>query len=71
MDYFKLGFGVFFIVLGCISLYAYITKNEKLFWKKDRMIKFWGEKLGTTIHFIGYVIFPILLGIFLVVTQFI
>jgi hypothetical protein len=56
-------------VLGCISLFAYITKNEKLFWKKDRMIKVWGEKLGTAIHFTGYVIVPIVLGILLIIAS--
>ena len=69
MDMFKLFFGLFFIVLGLISLYGYITKNEKLFWKKNKMISFWGKELGTTIHFIGYVIIPIIVGAYLIIKE--
>mgnify|MGYP001575821299 FL=1 len=48
-------------------MYAYITKNEKMFWKKERMIKFYGKTLGTLIHFTGYVIVPIAFGIYLII----
>jgi len=69
MDYWNLIFGIFFVVLGCISLYAYLAKNEKLFWKKERMIKFWGKKLGTCIHFVGYVLVPVIVGAYLIITS--
>ncbi len=58
------------VLLGLASLYGHITKNEKFFWKKDRMKKFWGEKLGTIIHFVGYVIAPIAFGIFMLIKEF-
>lgn len=67
MDMFYLILGIIFIILGFISIYAYVTKNEKMFWKKQRMIKFYGKTLGIIMHFTGYVIVPIAFGIFLII----
>ncbi len=58
-------FAILSLVIGLVSLFGYVTRNEKLFWKKKYMQKFWGEKLGTAIHFTGYVIAPILFGLYL------
>jgi hypothetical protein len=69
MQIFGLILGIFFAVLGCLSLIAYATKNEKMFWKKDHMIKLWGRKLGTLMHFVGYVIVPIGFGIYLIISS--
>jgi len=61
--------GIGLLVVGLGSLHAYITKNEKMFWKKKRMIKFWGKKRGTFIHFTGYVIVPIISGLYILFTE--
>lgn len=55
-------FGIVFLVFGIISLIGYITKNKKMFTKKDRFKKVYGEKGGTIFHFIKYVVSPIILG---------
>ena len=70
MNYFKLFFGIFLVVCGIGSLYAYVTKNEKMFWKKKPMIDFWGEKWGTRLHFTSYVIVPLILGPILIYISF-
>ena len=66
MDIGLLIFGIVFFALGGVSAFAYITKNNKLFWKRERMIAFWGKKAGTIIHFIGYVIVPMVFGLYLI-----
>ena len=37
-----------------------------MFWKRKYIIKFWGEKLGKIIHFVGYVIVPIVVGVYFI-----
>ena len=69
MNIFYLIFGILAVILGLSSLFAYITKNEKLFLKKKRMTEFWGRSLGIVIHFIGYVIVPIAAGLFLIIRE--
>ena len=65
----EIGFGIFFLAIGLLSLYGYITKNETMFWKRNYFIKFWGEKIGKILHFIGYVIVPIIVGLYFILTN--
>ena len=69
MDQVKVAFGGFFLILGIISLFAYVTKAEYLFSKKLMMKSLGGNNAGTAIHFIKYVIIPIVFGASLIVTQ--
>lgn len=63
---FKLVMGIVFLVIGFVSAFGYITKNEKLFSKKEKIKEAFGEKAGVAFHFIRYVITPIVLGIVLI-----
>lgn len=58
--------GIAAIGYGAFTLYAHITKNNKFFWKIEPMKKFWGEKVGTAIHFVSYVIVPLVIGVYIV-----
>jgi hypothetical protein len=66
---FKLVMGIIFLVLGCVSAFGYITKNEKLFSKKEKIKEAFGEKGGVAFHFIRYVITPIALGAVLIASE--
>ena len=55
--------GAFFVIIGIISLFGYITKNEKMFSHKEWYNKTFGAKLGVILHFGRYVITPLVLGI--------
>lgn len=60
-------FGIVFLVLGLLSLVAYIAhfagvKLPISFWKLKPMQDRWGKVPGTILHFTGYVIVPIVLG---------
>jgi hypothetical protein len=63
-------FGLAFIVLGLISVAGYIVyfagaKLPVLFWKLKPMQDRWGKIPGTIMHFLGYVIVPIVFGVLL------
>ena len=63
-------FGGIFISLGLLSLITHLAyfagfKVNAMFRKLEPMQRQWGDKLGTVLHFIGYVITPIIFGIFL------
>ncbi len=62
----EVGFGIFFVIMGLVSLYGYATGNKKMFWKRGYYIKVWGEKRGKILHFISYVIVPIVVGIYFI-----
>ena len=66
---FYLLIGIVLLVVGLISAIGYATNNEALFWKREYMRKFWGEKLGTAIHFGSYVIIAIGYGLYLIYTH--
>ena len=59
--------GIFFLIFGIISLIGRIFKIKKMFWKLEPMKQFWGDRVGSIIHFIGYIVIPIVFGIFLIV----
>ncbi len=60
-------FGIVFLVLGFLSLGAYIAhfagaKLPVSFWKLKPMQDRWGKIPGTILHFTGYVVVPIVFG---------
>lgn len=58
--------GVAALGYGCFT--AYMRKKDPTkFWKLEPMKKFWGERAGFIVHFVGYTLVPILFGIFLIV----
>ena len=61
--------GVFFLVVGIVFLIGRIFKIEKMFGKLEKMKEFWGPTRGSIIHFIVYVILPIVVGIIFIVTS--
>ncbi len=64
---FNLIFGIIFVILGLCSVYAMVAKKEEKMLKKlPAFRKFWGEKLGTGIYIISYMVMPIVCGIMLI-----
>ncbi|MDH5718039.1 MAG: hypothetical protein OEZ22_10420 [Spirochaetia bacterium] len=62
MNYFSISAGV--IAIGYSIYTVFIRKNNpEKFKKLEPMKKFWGEKLGIVIHFIGYTVTPLIVGI--------
>ncbi|MBI4918898.1 hypothetical protein HY837_03145 [archaeon] len=55
--------GVFLLGVGSFDLYLYLTHQQKRFRKYEPMKKFWGEKTGKTLHFLSYVLLPLLFGL--------
>jgi len=63
-------FGIIFLIIGALSLIGYITyltgTNLPIsFWKLKPMQDRWGKIPGTILHFLSYVIVPIVFGILL------
>lgn len=63
-------FGIFCLVIGFLSIVSYIghftgMKLPVSFWKLKPMQERWGKVPGTIVHFIAYVIVPIVVGVFL------
>jgi hypothetical protein len=54
------GYGLFVLVLR-------LKGNDEKFRKLAPMRRFWGPKLGSAIHYVGYVGLPIVLGAVLIV----
>ncbi len=59
--------GFCFFGYGIFSGIMRVTKPE-YFKKLEPMRRAYGEKAGSVVHFIGYVLIPIVFGIFLVVS---
>ncbi|PTW61799.1 hypothetical protein C8N35_102515 [Breoghania corrubedonensis] len=59
-------FGVALICLGLLTLAARFFGWNRLFWKRDRMMKTYGQTAGAEIHFFSYTIVPLLAGIFFI-----
>lgn len=51
---------------GCFTVFCYVTKNDKMFAKKEAMKKAFGEKAGTIVHFAAYAVVPLVIGIVLI-----
>ena len=64
---FNLIVGIFALCFGIYSLYLWVAGKTEKFGKLESMKKMWGEKLGKTIHIIGYVVAPLLVGIVFIV----
>ncbi len=57
--------GIIAIVFGAYTAWARQHKPHQ-FKKLEPMKRFWGERAGWSIHFVGYTLVPIAVGIFLV-----
>ena len=62
--------GSIFVALGFMSLVAYAAQLSGLeppvsFWKLRPMQERWGLEVGTALHFITYVLAPIIFGAYL------
>lgn len=66
---FRLIMGIIFFIMGCISLIGYITKNKKMFSKKERIKEVYGEKGGAIFHFVKYVVTPIVMGLIMIISE--
>ena len=66
----ELIFSIFALCFGLYSLYLWIAGKTDKFGKLEPMKKMWGEKVGTMLHIFGYVVVPLLVGIFLLTMYF-
>ncbi|MCK5209636.1 MAG: hypothetical protein KAQ79_16490 [Cyclobacteriaceae bacterium] len=63
MDFITIGIGLLPVAYGIYILVLRLQgKNEKLK-KLEPMKKFWGESLGLAIHFVAYIVAPIIIGV--------
>lgn len=67
MNFATIGLGVLCAGYGVFSGFMRV-KNPGMFRKLEPMKKFWGEKKGSAIHFVGYVVVPFCLGLFFIVS---
>lgn len=58
--------GALIVAYGCYTAYARV-KAPHQFHKLDAMKKFWGESAGLAIHFVGYTVVPIVVGIAMII----
>lgn len=61
MNYLTVGIGIAAIAYGIYTAVARVRTPEK-FHKLEPMKKFWGEKAGLAVHFMGYTLIPIIAG---------
>lgn len=62
MHYPTLLIGIFLLGAGAYHASLYARGKQDTFRKYAPMKKFWGEKAGPIIHFVGYVIIPTVAG---------
>ena len=55
--------GILALLYGLYSIYLRVRKDLKAWSKLEKMKEFYGEKIGTIIHFISYTVVPIVIGI--------
>jgi dolichol kinase len=67
MNWTTIGIGMAAMAYGVATIVLRQTRPH-LFRKLQPMKQFWGEKAGFWIHVVGYSVFPILIGVFLVST---
>lgn len=53
------------MLYGCYTAWARRARPEQ-FWKLDKMKQGYGERAGSAVHFIGYTVVPIGVGLVLV-----
>lgn len=65
MNWFSIGFGLFFLFYG---MYTGIlrVKNPSSFTRVESMKKTYGEKTGLILHIVFYTIVPIVIGMFFI-----
>ena len=63
---FNLILGGFMVVYGIVTLCMRMFAPNRS-WKLEIMQKKWGEQRGRMIHIVSYTVFPIVLGVILVV----
>ena len=66
MNPMTVGLGALIVAYGCYTAYARV-KAPHQFHKLDAMKKFWEESAGVAIHFVGYTVVPIVVGIAMIV----
>ena len=66
MNPMTVGLGALIVAYGCYTAYARV-KAPHQFHKLDAMKKFWGESAGLAIHFVGYTVVPIVVGIAMII----
>jgi hypothetical protein len=64
----KIIFGLFFIALGIGNFILY--QKQYYSQKLQGMMKFWGERKGKRIWFASYVMLPVAVGLFFVISAF-
>jgi len=65
MNFITIGVGIAAAIFGIITIVIRIKKPSS-FKKLEPMQNFWGKKLGYIIHFVGYSLVPIGVGIFFI-----
>lgn len=63
MNYTSLTIGAVITLYGVYVLYLRLTDQNEKFWKLQPMKDFCGSRLGSLIHYFGYVVVPIGIGI--------
>jgi len=66
MNPITVGLGALIVAYGCYTAYARV-KAPHQFHKLDAMKKFWGESAGVAIHFVGYTVVPIMVGVAMII----
>ena len=66
MNFISIGIGVLALLFGVYTFFARKNSPEK-FKKLEPMKKAYGEKWGFIIHFVGYTIIPIVIGVTFIV----
>ena len=60
---FEITLGTFLVLMGFFTLSARLFKFETLFWKLEPMQKYWGDRTGSIVHALAYIVLPILCGL--------
>ncbi|MDH4263413.1 MAG: hypothetical protein OEV78_10260 [Spirochaetia bacterium] len=67
MNVITISIGAFLCTYAMVVLVLRLKEKNHLFRKLDAMKKFWGQKLGSGIHYFGYVVLPFVFGIICIV----
>ena len=67
MDPYSLVVGIAACAYAAFVLVMRLTGRDDKFRKLGPMREFWGPRVGSAIHYVGYVVVPFVFGIFLIV----
>ncbi len=67
MDLVTISVGIAAIGYGMYTAWARRSQPAN-FWKLEPMKNFWGERGGLAVHFVGYTLIPIVVGILFVLS---